>query len=304
MEIVQEFGELAPINLKEIGKISGQPIYSNKRSQQFIKDWLQRSPNTKKISAKIIEGMDSGRILMGYENTNKIHFLKTRWRDFRHDDSKKKGYLGYIDANDHKIAIVFDENVDLLGSAIRYIPHTITHELIHLTALDLWKPFITSTMKKWLIPFFTQIFNSLNMETKTIPERKLMESIIDVSRITDHNFHGRPDTQMVYQAWSKYLRNGIDGEDTADVLMQAFAPYYKYGMGNLKADKEHLVKSMILKFITAYNKIGTKKILSHTVPCQEMIYPSEIICMSNQFDPAPEVVKLINALRFPKVKDK
>ena len=72
MENVQEFAELAPINLKEIGKISGQPIYSNKRIQQFIKDWLQRSPNTKKISAKISEGMDSGRILMGYENTNKI----------------------------------------------------------------------------------------------------------------------------------------------------------------------------------------------------------------------------------------
>jgi len=294
--MLTEIMDLAPINLKPIGDIDGMSIYSNDKIQTHIKDWLTHSPTTKKVHKKLIEGIESKIILIGYENPSKSNFIKTRWRDFREKDLAK-GYLGYTSVAESKIAIVFDENINMLGNAVKDIPHTVVHECLHLVALTMWKPYLMASMNKFLIPFFTSVFEQLDPKINKIPNRKLSEAIINVSRITDHNFHNRPDVNAVFGAWVNYLKLA-PGVNASDIIVKAFAPYYKYGLKTLKPEFNKVAKEMVIVYNNAYKSIKVKDAIKQTLPCQEIFFPSEVVCIANQYKPSSTAVKLLNGLRF------
>ena len=299
MTNLNELLDLAPIMLSPDGIIDGQTIHSNSRIKDYVKEWVKFSPATKDISKKVIEGIEAKKIMIGYEHTSKLRFLKTRYRDYwEQDRSSENGYLGYISVSDHKVAIILDENVNITGKSIRDISPTITHELCHLIALDLWKPYLLACMKPYLIPFYQNLFVQYEPSVANISNGILTESIIDISRITDHNFFDRPDMAKVFEIWYNYLRHSMSADRADQVLIEVFAPYYKFGIGNLKADKLKLVKPSIFKFAKAYKQLKINDALNITLPSQEIIFPSEIVCIINQRKPSSEIIKLINNLQF------
>lgn len=299
MNNLAEFMDFVPVGLKPIGNIDGVNINSNDRIQNFVRNWVQSSNISKRVSSKIIEGIASGKILVGYEDKGKLNLIKNRWRDFIGKESGKD-YLGYMSANEHKIGIILDENVNILGKAIRDIPSTIVHEMIHLVALDLWKVFLTATMYKFLIPFYRIVFDKINKDLNNVSDRALSETIIDVSRISDHNFLNKPDLNRVYASWESLFRQVQPSEEASKSALILLSAYYFYVMKNLNTKYRAYPKKVVLGMAAAYSKIGLKNVLSFTIPCQEAVYPSEIVCVSNQFGPYPSVVKLINSLRFRK----
>lgn len=301
---VNEAFELLPINLKIAGNIDGMNIYTNNKIQNYVRDWLTYSPITKKVAPKILEGIDKGVILLGYEDGSKRRFMKRQWRDFlvknfdaKYNDNFDKNYVGYISTTEKKIAIVFDDNVNIRGRELIDVPHSLIHECLHLAALSSWKQFISTTMNPYLIPFYTNLFNNIEPKTKEIPARELSKAIINVSRISDHNFYNKPDMNKIYHAWTEYFKQHPD-IDSTNLLMKCFSPYYKYSTNTLKNEYHKVAKQMVFKYSEAYRALGIKNVLELTVPCQEILFPSEIVCMTNEFKPSNIAVKLINSLRF------
>ncbi len=294
---LNEIFELVPLGLKVIGTIDGQTVKSSKSIDKTIKGMLRNSPATKDFFPKIEEGMDHGIILVGYEDGNKLEFLKSRWRDYR-QKSHKKNYLGYTSTKDHKIAVVLDENVTLSGRAIRDIPHTICHECIHLVAYQLWKPFLLTNMKPRLLPFYRTLFESFVPGVRKISDQRMAETITEASKINDNIHQGKPDTQSVFDIWYQLLREVTDDKSADKALLIVFAPYYEYYFNSLKPKYRKYSKIALKAFGQSYKRIGINNVFGMTIPCQEIMFPSEIVCISNQYKPAPENVRLLNNLKF------
>lgn len=294
---INEVFELMPLRLRPIGLIDGETIKSNDAIINTIKGMIKNSPSTKDFYSNLEMGIDSGTILIGYEDGSKLKFLMSRWRDKTHKDAKK-GYVGYTSTKDHKIAIILDENVNIFGKAIRNIPHTLTHECLHLAAYQLWRQFMSANLKSKMVPFYKELFASFLPEFNSISDRELSKVILEISKMNDGVHYGKPDIQATFNMWYQLVRK-VANEETADrTVLLAMVPYYKYYFKSLNPKFEKDVKTSLKSYMKAYQKIGVRNIFNLTIPNQEIIFPSEIICITDEYNPSSENVRVLRNLNF------
>ena len=143
---IQELADLAPLGLDVVGEIEGIKIYGNEKIRDTVKDWISYSPATKNIKNSINEGIDSGKILVGYTTRYFISHLFRRvakWTTHIFDEGT---ILGWYSPKVNRIVILLDMNVNIIGNQLRSIPPILSHELCHMAAGDNISLYHSSTM--------------------------------------------------------------------------------------------------------------------------------------------------------------
>jgi len=293
IDILQEFLDLAPTNLEKFGSVGGTNIYSNEKIITYIINWLSKSSRTKLIADKLIQGIRDRKILIGYESRSKIKFLLTRWKHFRKPTSGKF-VLGYFSKEDGQIAILLDSNVDLFGKSVREIPPVLTHEFMHFLANKDVTQFLRGTMNDTLLPFYREICNKISKSP--VHDIDLIKTIIDISKFSDES-NSRISTDVIISFWYELFNKSNDKDSAVEMSKQMLAPY-----SGLLMDKYLFNRSITIDiaryFYKAYENIGVKNPEKITLVGQEALYPSEVICISNQFGIRQDAVKMVKKIRI------
>jgi len=293
--VLNEFADLFPINLKSYGTILGVNVYSNENIVNFVKGWVGRSPITKKISKKIKEGIDRKQIIIGYEDTNKLKFILGRIKEFW-KISDHKYILGYYSHLDEKLAIILDRNTSFFGKAIRDLPPILTHELCHMVAHIDTNNFLKYNMKDYILPFYSYSLSAIC--GKKIPSKLIVETATDLAKTFERNWEIPENPVIVAKHMWIPCFSRVETTDQATIhATQIMEPYRKYIYSGENTD-ESVVRNVVTEMVKAYREIGLKDVLSYTIPCQEFLFCSEIICVTNQFKVRPPMIKLINSINF------
>lgn len=290
---IKEFLDLSPVGLRTWGSIEGQSIHSNEQICNHVKDWIYKSSITKNISGKISELIDNKRILIGYEDKSKFKFLIKIWRAWRNQPASK-GYLGYFSKMDNKIGIILDENVGLIGKAIREIPPILVHELVHMCFFNNHRNIFSYSMKKYFLPFYLKFLEELSVEN--LDPLIISKYIYKLSLTTEsHKSAYTPfGVREVMEIWRNLFEDLNVSKDNSIKLSKMVMIPFLHQMRIYNNDKIFI--EVLKKMDNSYSRIGLKNVLSITIPVQEVVFPSEIVCIINQFNLDPNISRFIEQL--------
>ena len=302
VEQLEEFLDLSPIGLKYYGQIQGQDLHSNNRIEDYIINWCTNSPSTSKIMNIVSTGIRNKIIIIGYEDKSMI---KQMWFSFRHtgpkifrmDPTKGLHVLGYYSMIDKKIAAVLDKNVTLSGKSVREVPPILCHELIHFAANVNPTLMIRLCGQSHLLPFYRELTTQISPASKIISDSDLLDTILELAINMEGDIGIRPTVHTSVNIWTKYFNKapGVNGEQAAILIVLPFVHYF---LESKKVDRKLMIKSLKMHY-TSYRKIGINAV-SFTTAGQETQAPSEILAISNQFNPHPNIIKLINSIPIRK----
>jgi len=292
---LNEVFEFLPKNLVNIGSFHGEQIYSNDKIINISLDWMRRSKITSPIAEKIKEGISKGAILIGYANNNKLAFIFRRIGGAI--KPKSTSILGKYSSQEQKLAILLDENVDMLGRAVREIPTTVTHELIHMASNYNTKLYLSTTLRPLLLPFYKRFFNKVASKTSNIPDNILSKAIIDLSMYSE-NLSSPPDMGYVFSIWANYFENIYPEEKSKNIFNNLSTIFLMIHGSNLNSTQKDVARTVFKKYCETYKDIGYSNVCSWTTPGQELVYTSEVIGVTNQWKLSSNVARLINSIRF------
>lgn len=292
---LNEILELFPRDLSSIGTFHGEPIYSNDKIINVTLDWIRRSHITSSIAEKIKEGIIKKSILVGYANKSKLSFIFRRMGGVI--SPKKMFILGKYSHQEHKLAILLDENVDIFGRSLREIPSTMAHELIHMASNYNTKQYLSITINSILLPFYKKFFNMVAPNTIRIPDNILSKSIYNLSMYSE-NLSTPPDLPYVFSIWSDYLENGYEHDRVKNIFNNISTIFLMIHGSSLNSSQKNIAKAVFRRYCEAYKSLGYSDVCSWTTPGQEIVFTSEVVCVTNQWKLSNNVAKLINSIRF------
>lgn len=299
LEPLDEFLDLSPIGLTYYGQIEGQDLHSSERIENYSLEWCKTNPSTSKIINVIEEGLTNKVIIIGYEEKSK---LKQLWNIFSRnipkiiimDPTKGSNILGYFSPGEKKLAVVLDKNVSLFGKSLKELPPILTHELTHFACNV--KPNLTfKSCKNQLLKFYRNLTISIEPKSEKIPEEELLKVIKSLIFEMEVSHVEKRKMSTAFNIWKSYFEKNkeIDSEKTTVIL---FLPLIFWFLGNSRINRRELIKTM-KKYYNSYKLLGINAV-SFTLVGQEVFAPSEVLCISNQFNPSNEVIKLINSINM------
>jgi len=293
---LQEIFELIPLGLKKAGRIGDREIHTNLKIQNYIKEWIENSHNLKPISKNINKGIDTGNIIIGFENPGKLNALLNRFKRIM-TPTKLSGIMGFYNGKDKKLVILLDENVDFLGGAIKNIPPIITHEMMHYAANVDTKKVYSITKSKYLIPFYRNVVTNLDPKTAKITDSVLGKTITNLMNYFEKDNSLGAGIRDAYNVWNLFF-DELDGSKS-DLSLAMILPYFAY-IREMRIKPKHtsIAKKVALSMYSSYEQLGVRNPMNLSTVGQEAIYPSEILAVINQFDLTNEGAKVINNIRM------
>jgi hypothetical protein len=196
-----------------------------------------------------------------------------------------------------RIVIILDNNIDMIGRHIRGIPPMIAHELYHMASSNDINFFANKTFDSDIIPFFGYLTDSITGigHDKSKLERTAKQLLIT----SEHKMSPRSSISDVADIWLTYFMQLHGNEvDAKKSTLKILAPYLHYNLGILKPQYKEYVESTSNSMYKAYNSIGIPNADAYTLACQEIRFPSEIVCIKYQFKPSASSVSLINNINL------
>ena len=287
--------DLLPLKLEHWDTIQGIPIYTNEKITKHIIDLCSKSKATKNIIKIISRGLSRKKILVGYTDKRKTLFIIKRWRDIL--NKPKFIPTGMYNQSQQKILVVLDQTVDLFGKSLYFIPSTITHELIHMSANQNPNKFVSTLMDSFFLNFYESFFEGLDIRLSHLNSMDIKKTIYKIFNYTEtQNFYNKPSILNLHVMWSDLFKKVISDKEATKLSTEIFFPYFLNIVGDLNL--KHISRSEEISYqLKESYKSLNYRIGSGTVG-QEIIYPSEIICNSNDLDPISSVVNLIKSIKF------
>lgn len=282
-------------------------IYSSKLIEENVIKRVEQSDILKPIKDLVITGLNNRKIIVGYTNPSKFSFLYRKIK-------KIFGYiqtwaLGVYDYHDDIIYIILDDNVNILGNAVFDISNIIVHELCHMAAYHNKKTKIfDSSLQTLLVPFYLNLIGKIISKDKNFSPKKYSEYVNSNIKIFISEFEkyfnkieskAKNNLEQVedeaFEFWSNILPkiipsfDELDGTEIAIEMMKSYDKNYKR-KSNTNIDKE---------ILDSYKKIGSI-IDVNSLLGQEVIFPSEIIAISNEKGLSPAIANCINKINMGK----
>lgn len=298
---IQELADLAPIGMNIVGEIEGIKIYANEKIRDTVKDWISYSPSTKNIKDTISEGIDSGKILVGYTTKSFISHLFRRvakWTTHIFDEGI---VLGWYSPKVNRIVILLDMNVNILGHQLRSIPPILSHELCHMAAGDNISLYHSSTVNKYLIPFYIEIIRGITKDNNITGDNRLSKTLYQLMKSSEERT-SNSNVEDSLKIWKDYFTSLTGSNDKGSEFgMAMMLPYLRFVTRTLSSRYYNESYEVMKYYYNGYRKLNVRKPERVTLACQEARYPSEVICITNQFNVDSTVARLINNINMSRI---
>lgn len=302
---------LVPYTKMDSFEIAPFEIYSSENIENKFKSQIEESTVLKPIKETVYRGINNKKIIIGYVNPSKFQFLYTK---IKHTFGIKKEWaLGFYDHFDDTIYIVLDDNIGVLGNSRFDISNVVAHEICHMAARHTTTTrFLQPAISEYYLPFYSNFISTVASEdgTKLFTRDKVnnilknnvntllelfkdMTEKFDVNKDMHYNHMKIKSAKVLWASFFRKLFNELPLDSVMNLTEHVTSVYDKNFLGNPSRLNVSMVGSAIIK---SYEKIGFKNVT--TLPGQEVIYPSEIVCITNQNGLHSNIVSSINKLKM------
>jgi len=294
---LQEIADFYPTSLELYGFVEGLPIHSNTSIEDRVIDWCYKSEFTKKIAPTIEKKIKNRTIIIGYLENKPLTWFWTKFKNWIHHTVFGTPRLimnGYFSPDDDRIVILLDDNVNVMGTAVRNIPNKLVHELVHYIADANINKFLSVTTNKYLLPYYKSVLNRLdpNLEVSDDDLRKAIIKIgIDNEGINVNN----PNIYLSGNTWYKLFLKYEDKSKSLKYMNRLSFPYLQFIVGNLKKKYLNDAYQVLDCYYYGYLTLGFDA-EDMTVPGQEFRFPSEVVAISNEYKLNDRIAQLINSM--------
>lgn len=302
---------LIPYTKMDSFDIAPFEIYSSENIENKFKKQIEESSVLKPIKSTVYRGLDNKKIIIGYVNPSKFQFLYTK---IKHSFGIKKEWaLGFYDHLDDSIYIVLDDNIGILGNSRYDISSVVAHEICHMAARhSKTTGFIRPAISEYYLPFYSNFISNIvsedglklytkdkvndilknNVNTLTELFHDMTEKF-DVNKELHYNHMKVKSAKVVWGSFFRKLFDDLSLDSIMNLTEHVTGVYDKNFLGNPVRLNINMIGNSIIK---SYEKIGFKNVT--TLPGQEVIYPSEIVCITNQNGLHSNIVSSINKLKM------
>jgi hypothetical protein len=300
-----EIFDFSPYNLEEYGVILGIPVYSNSRITNSFLEILSKNKLSKPIINKLKEGIESKVIIIGYEESGKLKFILDRIKERVAPPDMYR--YGYYSLDDKKIVLLLDKNTTFFGNVLFDIVKTLIHEIIHMAAYENYSEYINNVMTTYLLPYYQYICSEVS-NTDIKKDKILMNRILHLYKIQKTKRYKTVIIRLTYakKSWENYFRTlGFSVNDSVRFSEMLSLPYLRRFLEDehyLNPEFDDDYKNVTEIYFNAYKKTGVGRYFDkESLFGQEVMFPDEVVCISNFYRLDRSLVPVINHIQFRKI---
>jgi len=269
---IQQERHFIPFGMSKVDELGGQPIYSSNSIKSMFLEVVAEMPKLKPIHAEITQLVNEGIIIPGYVSSGLFGFL------VRKAFSNKFGpMMGCYVPDKNKIYIL----VESFSSYTFFVPDqgiadVILHELCHYAVRNQGIKFVLP-FKKQMIEYY-QLFFRVDAAIVVSPVN-VWRLITFLHKTFEINKPKNSDLDKMEKFYYKYISD--DKESVNAVLYPVFLYLMDPDRFFSKARTNILINKCMITLIDCYSDVF-KIHRPNTAAIQELIFPSEIICISSQ----------------------
>lgn len=287
-----------PINNKLVARVEGTKLYSNDKLKQRYINTIEKSKNTKKVAKEFTRLINDNKIIPCWLSKGLLGFIA--YKIFA--PMSTKGIMGFFHPDEEKIFILIDNNVKLGIVSDTFISKLSLHESMHMLAHNRPTGFFKlfeNELTEWYYYFFIEIFD---LDTSKIPRSfkkdlstpvKFLFQNVEIKMNIDNTVFQKY-RKLVYNSCNKYTKlEKQKFEEILDDLINLPRIYYNDfdSFISLLRQYKHIVKPMYKSYKQAF---GLRNL--STLCIQELLYPSEIICVLSEDKPSSKVYQGIKKI--------
>ena len=276
-----------PNNLEAIARTSGIEMFTSQQLKQEFINILQTNKKIVNVKDQLIKLVEKNDLIPCYTSSNLIDFYtKKIWRSFA-DAISHPGHpaVAFYSPKTKKIFVLFEYQVGyLLNFDESKLIDVILHEIQHYCAAKLGMKHFDLFQKvyvKWFQSFFQVYLSKVKISEKLVSPLPLY--LYQTTELTNKMFA----SETYWKKYQDIVFNIFDqlGEkrDLAKGIFDYIIDFYSdpncIKLTKLLKEKKSPYLEIYLSMFEAYSKIGYKKV--YTFPGQELIYVSEIACMTS-----------------------
>jgi len=278
-----------PVGLKEVESIYGFKLYSSDALVKSFLNAIQSSSRGHNVYKPIEKLVKQKRIMIVYQVKGLLSFLSHKMFGSPED----KSIMGFFNMTSKKVYIMIDNNISIFGVANNdLIASTTMHECQHLFASLNWKKFL-SLYKDELYRYYVSAFSRIFSLTK-IP-KEMPKIIYFIGQLEGTMKRERILGQL--DAYGKILKKYLKpasklSSDKFDEVLYDFQAsirlFVKYFDIFVRSYRNYI--NIFGPLDMAYRDAFSKR-NSYTTAYQELIAPSEVICVLTEIKPTHPKVK-------------
>lgn len=289
---------VSPDNLSPAGKIEGTTLYSSDELKDEVLKILFKESNTfNPVQKKLVELFRRDIIVPCFASSSFVKFMLSKFMANQTIDD----ICGMYDSRENKVYLFLDNNVSsfLNKVDIDKLNTVLIHELMHYSAFNKPGPFLNTSLKH-MITYYSAVFDEIGFED--VPNHIIGKYIkwtftkFEKSKKVKNDALNKYE-EFLHKTFTPYWYNGdvAEMEQTIYNLVKSIYDYltnYRQFTNDVSRDtpSRHLVSVLY----HSYKKLGISN--PETFPIQEMIYPSEIMCIRSQEKQDATAWKIIKGL--------
>jgi len=294
-----------PTGLVEVVNLGGMKLYSSESLKQDFLKAISTNPVTKSSMDVLNKLVSKDKIMPCWTGSN---FLKNVLLKI----FTQENILGLFIPSLNRILIIMNSSVNIFGFADETRLSAVTiHEAMHMSAANSRVNFL-KIWKNELDLYYTSMF-SLMFDIDKKDKQLQTQATAFYNDIYNTFEHLDPrkfkNSGKMLEAWElmldKYIKplmkiSELSKQEFEDSLynLKLFGKYFVKDFETLMANYMRF-KSVFMPMFIAYRSIGAAKMPNTTV-CQELFYPSEVICIGTLF-PTFSKQKVKQALSIIKI---
>jgi len=280
-QVQQEIFAL-PVNMKVVASIDGMDLFSNESLQKRYVKAMRKAKRTKPIADKIEELTERETIIPCFLTKNLISL--TAFKVFA--PRGVKTIRGFYHSESDKIILLIDNNISWGFASNDFLSLLTLHEGMHMFANQKKMAFL-SEFKNDLTRYYNEMYNTMfhlnNAKVDISPLISFMYKIFEMPMkglknkdlITYHDMMIKmflPHTSLDKETFERFTRDYILLVKIYDKSINSFL--------NIVKAYPHITTPMYEAYSKAFNAERVQ-----TICIQELIYPSEVICIMSEIRP-------------------
>ena len=291
-----------PVGLKKVVKVDDVELYtSDSLTKNFLKALLD-SEILQTFSEKITSFVNNGKVIPCYINRGiiKVFLWKFLSKGLEH---KYGSSLAFFSVSANKVYVIIDNNISYAGFISNdFLAKLIIHELVHMASFSN-RPSFLKLFSSELGTFYSNYFNAL-FKFSDISKEEAIKYVSDLMML--HKSSAKFDTKKSIAMTDSFLdslqkKHKIPSENFGRIKSKYMYVYKLVLFADRNIDFiRKLVenKEVILPFVKAYRKSFGIDIMKDSVPFQEIIEPSEVICeYSQEAAPREKVLSVLSLVK-------
>jgi len=270
-----------PFNSKPVANFGGEKLYSSDELPNKYLEAMSKQDKTKPIIDTLEELVGKGLIVPCWMSKGVFNLLKHKVFG-----GSNKHIMGFYSPQFHKIYLLMDNNITFGFASDKVLANLTLHEGCHMASATMKSSFI-STFKSELTSYYSQMFQSMFGFNNSINPKDIKVVYEFLFKKFEHDESGsvlgflKQYNEVLHRTMAKYSSDRSQFEMILKDLITFIAIYLKGDVGPLIQaipSYQHIFKPLYAGY---KDGLGAKDI--DTICIQELLIPSEVICIYSEF---------------------